>query len=123
MILLPLPLFFHVIFCSKALKLPSPLHNLKFFPKEFVKLPPPPGPGWGMRNFIHPWFKYFITTTEKLAENILFPLPFHLLNIISSYLGLLRPPWRRNRELYTLYIVLTQCCGSGEQKIERRFFT
>ena len=30
-----------MIFFQKALKLPSPLHNLIFFPKRFDKLPPP----------------------------------------------------------------------------------
>ena len=50
--------FFHVIFSPKALKLPSPLHNLKFFPKTFDKLPPPQG--WGMRNFIHPWNSFLL---------------------------------------------------------------
>ena len=44
-----------MIFSPKALKLPSPLHNLKFFPKGFDKLPPPQG--WGMRNFIHTWLQ------------------------------------------------------------------
>ena len=41
-----------MIFFLRALKLPYPLHNLKFFSKGFDKLSSPQG--WGMRNFIHP---------------------------------------------------------------------
>ena len=52
MILLPLTLFSTWFSSKKPLKLPSPLNNLKFFPKRFDKFPPPQG--WGMRNFIHP---------------------------------------------------------------------
>ena len=44
-ILLPLTLFSTWYSSQKALKLPSPLHNLKFFPKRFNKLTPPPGVG------------------------------------------------------------------------------
>ena len=36
MILLPLILFFHVIFFPKVLKYTFPVHNLKFFPKHFM---------------------------------------------------------------------------------------
>ena len=40
MILLPLTPFFHVIFSPEALKFPSPIHSLIFFPKGIDKLPP-----------------------------------------------------------------------------------
>ena len=45
MILLPLNLFFHVIFFPSALKFPFPLYNLKFFPKGIDKLLPEGGVG------------------------------------------------------------------------------
>ena len=83
MILIPLTLFFHVIFFPKALKLPSPLHNLKFFPKGFDKLPPPPGVG-NEELYTPPVMIVF-----KLKENKDWtsntPCNYYLINLLATW--------------------------------------
>ena len=76
MILLPPYPFSHVIFFPKALKLPSPLHNLKFFPIGFDKLPPPP-PGVGNEELYTP-LEENNTLTFTLAS------PFFTSNFVIS---------------------------------------